>query len=135
MGQKHRDTFSFYFIDWTWVITKAYIYTQIWMSKTYSTKLIYWCYFYFHHYCIWVFHSILFSQQIIFLKKILFIYSWETQRGRSRDTGRGRSRLPEGSLMWDSIPGPGSWPEPKAEAQPLSHPDISSQPILYGWLY
>ena len=31
--------------------------------------------------------------------KIIFIYSWETQRGR--DTGRGRSR----SLMWDLIPG------------------------------
>ena len=38
--------------------------------------------------------------------KILFIYSWETQRGR----------LPAGSPMWDLILGP------KAEAQPLSHP-------------
>ena len=28
------------------------------------------------------------------------------QRGRGRDTGRGRSRLPWGSLMRDSIPGP-----------------------------
>ena len=42
----------------------------------------------------------------------------DTERGR--DTGRGRSRLPVGILMQDSIPG--SWPEPKASAQPLSHP-------------
>ena len=40
-----------------------------------------------------------------FLKKyILFIYSWETESEKSRDIGRGRSRLPTGSLMWDSIP-------------------------------
>ena len=40
-----------------------------------------------------------------FLKTILFIYSWETQRERGRDTGRGRSKLHAGSPMWDSIPG------------------------------
>ena len=39
--------------------------------------------------------------------KILFFYSWETQRERQRhNTGRGRSRLHAGSPMWDSIPGP-----------------------------
>ena len=37
--------------------------------------------------------------------KILFIYSWETERETGRDTGRGRSRLPAGSPMQDSIPG------------------------------
>ena len=41
----------------------------------------------------------------------------DTERGK--DTGRGRSRLPMGSSMWDSIPGP----EPEADAQPLSYPD------------
>ena len=41
---------------------------------------------------------------ILFLKKdYLFIYKWETERGR--DTGRGRSRFLVGSLMWDLIPG------------------------------
>ena len=49
-----------------------------------------------------------------FFFKILFIYSWETQRGRGRDTGRRRSRLHIGSPMWDSILGlqdhtPGGW--------------------------
>ena len=38
-----------------------------------------------------------------FFKTILFIYSWERERGR--EIGRGRSRLPSGSLMWDSISG------------------------------
>ena len=46
---------------------------------------------------------------------------------RGRDIGRGRSRLLTGSLMWDSIPGPGSHPEPKADAQPLSHPGVPTR--------
>ena len=35
--------------------------------------------------------------------KILFILERHTERGR--DIGRGRSRLPVGIPMWDSIPG------------------------------
>ena len=46
----------------------------------------------------------------------------ETEKERDRDTGRGRSRLHAGSPMWDLIPKPGSRPELKADAQPLSHP-------------
>ena len=42
------------------------------------------------------------------IKKIffwdLFIYSWEIQKEKGGDTGRGRSRLHAGSPMWDSIP-------------------------------
>ena len=45
---------------------------------------------------------------------------------RERDISRGRSRLHAGSPMWD--PGtPVSRPEPKADAQLLSHPGV---PIL-----
>ena len=43
----------------------------------------------------------------------------DTQRGR--DIGRGRSRLLTGILMWDSVPKLGYRPEPKADAQLLSH--------------
>ena len=46
---------------------------------------------------------------------------------RGRDTGRGRSRIPAGSPMWDLIPGPrtlGSCPELKAGAESLSHAGI-----------
>ena len=43
----------------------------------------------------------------------------------SRDIGRGRSRLLEGSLMWDLTSGSGSRPELKADTQPLSHPGVS----------
>ena len=43
---------------------------------------------------------------------------------RGRDIGRGRNRLPVGSPMWGLDPRtPGSGPEPKADAQPRSHPD------------
>ena len=39
-----------------------------------------------------------------FFLKILFIPERPMERGR--DTGRGRSRIPAGSPMWDSNPGP-----------------------------
>ena len=49
----------------------------------------------------------------------------DTQREGGRDTGRGRSRLPAGRWMQDSISGPqGSCPGPKAGAKPLSHPGV-----------
>ena len=48
---------------------------------------------------------------------------------RSRDVGRGRSRLHAGSLIWDSIPDPGSRPEPKADTQLLSHPGVPDTPF------
>ena len=65
-----------------------------------------------------------------FLRFYLFIH--ERHRERGRDTGRGRSRLHAGSLMWDSIPGlQGSCPEPKADAQPLSHPGVPG--FIFSW--
>ena len=54
----------------------------------------------------------------------------DTERGR--DTGRGRSRLHTGSLMQDSIPGLGPCPEPKADAQLLSHSGVSRGGIFTG---
>ena len=52
----------------------------------------------------------------VFLK-ILFICSWETQRGR--DIDRRRSRLPVGSPMQDSIPGP--WDHNSSQREMLNH--------------
>ena len=46
-------------------------------------------------------------EHLIFLKKD-FIDSFMRDPERGRDTGRGRSRLPAGSPMRDSIPGPRS---------------------------
>ena len=58
---------------------------------------------------------------VLFFKRIyLFIHEIHT----GRDIDGGRSRLPVGSPMWDSILDPGSHPEPKAHAQLLSHPGI-----------
>ena len=42
----------------------------------------------------------------LFLKNILFIYSFMRNREREAETARGRSRLPAGNPMWDLIPGP-----------------------------
>ena len=41
----------------------------------------------------------------------------ETKRGRDLD--RGRSRLPVGSSMWDSLPG--RWDHALSQRQPLDH--------------
>ena len=58
------------------------------------------------------------SNQILFF--LGFIYLVMRDRERGRDIGRGRSRLPAGSLMLDLIPGAQDH-EPKADAHPLSH--------------
>ena len=59
--------------------------------------------------------------------KILFIYSRETQRKRQRHRQReekqGLCREPDAGL---DLGTPGSHPEPKADAQPLSHPGVLS---------
>ena len=48
----------------------------------------------------------------------------DMERERGRDIGRERNRLLTGSPTWDSIPRLGSWPKPKADIQPLSHPGV-----------
>ena len=57
-----------------------------------------------------------------FFKKDFCLFMIEREKERQRH--RERSSLPERSLMWDSIPTPGSCPEPKADAQLLSHPGV-----------
>ena len=51
----------------------------------------------------------------------------DTQRGR--DTGRGRSRRREPDAGLDPET-PGSHPEPKADAQPWSHPGVPTFPLF-----
>ena len=46
-----------------------------------------------------------------------FVFIWDTERGR--DIGTGRSRLPAGSLMWDSIPGP--WDHDLSQRETLNY--------------
>ena len=67
---------------------------------------------------------------IVFLR-ILFIYSFmrNTERGRAIV----RSRLLAGSGMWKLIPEPASRPEPKADAQPLSHPGVPWRGYNFNW--
>ena len=47
----------------------------------------------------------IFIKTFYFLKRF-YLFIHERHRERGRDTGRGRSRLPVGSPMRDSIPGP-----------------------------
>ena len=63
---------------------------------------------------------------IIIFKFYLFIHERHTER--SRDTSRGRSRLPVGSPTGE-LRTPGSQPEPLADAQPLSHPGVPLMPF------
>ena len=43
------------------------------------------------------------NKEFIFLKDFIYLFMRDTERGKG--IGRGRSRLPEGSPMWDSILG------------------------------
>ena len=89
----------------------------------------------FHHFILNIFiHKVSFAYHSVnisrlswdFLKKILFIHDRHTERGR--DIGRGKKQAPCGEPDMGLDPRiPGSWPEPKADAQPLSHPGA---PIL-----
>ena len=66
---------------------------------------------------------------ILFLKTFLFIYSWEIHRERQRHRQREKQtpcREPNAGLNPRT---PGLCPEPKADAQPLSHPGVP--PVLF----
>ena len=57
--------------------------------------------------------------KILFVLKILFIYLFMRHRETGRDLGRGRNRLPAGTPIQDSIPGP--WDHDLAQRQALNH--------------
>ena len=56
---------------------------------------------------------------------MLFIYSWETYRERGRGRGITGSSLNREPHVGLNLRTPGSQPEPKTHAQPLSHPDAA----------
>ena len=67
-----------------------------------------------------------------FFFKILFIYSWETERQRHRQREK-QAPCRDPNVGLD--PGtPGSHPGPKAGTQPLSHPGIPICSFLYAVL-
>ena len=54
--------------------------------------------------------------------KMLFIYSWETHTHTERHRQREKQASPGEPYVGLHHRTPGPWPEPKADAQPLSHP-------------
>ena len=65
------------------------------------------------------------SRQFFFFFLRFYLFIPERQRERGRDIGSGRSRLPAGEPNVRLNPGIlGPHPEPKADAQQLSHPDV-----------
>ena len=58
-------------------------------------------------------------------------YSWETQRERGRDTRQSENQAPCRKCDAGLDPRtPGSCPDPKADAQPVSHPGAPKCPLL-----
>ena len=63
-------------------------------------------------FCLWMWTFCPFTF-FIFFKGFIFLFRRDTER--DRDIGRGRSSLPVGSLIWDSISGP--WDQPWAKSR------------------
>ena len=62
---------------------------------------------------------------IPFFKKILFIYLFMRDTQREAETqAEGEVGFPQGAQCGTPSPNLGPHPEPKADAQPLSHPGI-----------
>ena len=77
--------------------------------------------------------KILGNFKLFFFFKVLFIYPWETQRERQRYRQREKQapyREPVVRLNPRTL---GSWPELKADAQPLSHPGALALLIFKFW--
>ena len=69
--------------------------------------------------------------------KILFIYSWKTEWEAEIQAEEDAGSL-QGALHRTHSPDPASHPEPKTEAQPLSHPGVPPNSFLkilfiYSW--
>ena len=95
-----------------------------------------WANLYYEHWKIMVFHlhSLQPADTWLFLKKYFiyfFIHERYTERGR--DMGRGRSRLPTGSPIWDSVPGP--WDHALSQRQRLNRwaAQVSQKIPLLTW--
>ena len=72
---------------------------------------------------------------LLFFFKILFIYSWDTQRERQRHRQREKQALCREPIVGLHPRTPGLCPEPKAEAQPLSQPGVPISPSSIPQLY
>ena len=74
--------------------------------------------------CSWLYDGWLYYLGRVFFSFKDFFHLFMRDTEKEADTGRGRSRLLTGSLMWNSIPRSGSLPVLKADVQPLNHPGV-----------
>ena len=78
------------------------------------------------------------SKLFLFFLKILFIYSWETQKKIQRHRQREKQSPRREPDVGSDPRTRGSLPKPKADTQPLSHPGIpklflKSNPLGHPW--
>ena len=75
--------------------------------------------------------EISFKGENYYLKKyFLYLFMRDTERKKGRNTGRRRIRLPAGSSMRDSIPGPWHHALSPRQTQPQSHPGVPTMLLL-----
>ena len=62
-----------------------------------------------------------FETNFFFFKDFIYLFMRVTERERGGDIGRGRSRLPARSSMWDLIPDPRFQNHTLSQRQTLNH--------------
>ena len=119
--------------DWpSFVLNYIFIFDDIKIFCILSPKATQWRHLIFKKYfVIFIFEvfSTNFLFSFLFFKNILFIYSWETWRVRQRHRQRKKQASCGEPNVGLDLRTPGSRPEPKADALPLSYP--GAPPLIF----
>ena len=68
----------------------------------------------------------------IFFRFFIYSFMRDTEREKGAETGRGRTRLPTGSMIWDSIPNPRITPWAKDRCSTTEPPGVPVLTIKMG---
>ena len=69
-------------------------------------------------------------QPFIFLRFFIYLFMRDTHRERQRHRQREKQAPCREPTVGLNTRTPGPWPEPKTDAQPLSHPGVPPQPFI-----